>query len=811
MKKLTLTTFVIAILTTMAFSKNLTQTVRGTLIDYDSKLPLIGAAIMVPGSNPIIGTTTDVNGNFRLDNIPIGRVTLQLMYLGYETKTFSNIIVNSGKEVVLDLSMQESVVKMDEVVVKANKNKGEALNSMALLSARSISPEETKRFAGGFDDPSRVVSNFAGVSYTPDGSSDIIVRGNSPKYLQWRLEGIEIPSPYHFDDQNASFGGLSALNNNLLASSDFFTGAFSPEYGNVLSSVMDVKLRNGNNEKLESTFGLGLLGTDITLEGPIKKGYAGSFLVNYRYSTATLLIESGLIEFDGTPNYQDATFKFNLPTKNAGTFSIFGLAGLSNMKVKNLSPDVIASPNGKAAESDIKTEYNKNNYLLNAGINHVYTINNNSFIKTTLLYSGNGISDDIYKSKIVKVDNSEGDYLTDSLINRKHDFANLIDRTIYRGALTYSNKLNAKNKIQIGTKYSYYNYNYDQSILLNDTSAMFNVVDFAGSAGAITNFMSWKHRLTEDITLVAGVYNNNVLLNNKYTIEPRLAFNWKINKTSSFHAGYGNHSTMESIHHYFTKVEGDDGNISQPNKNLGLLKAHHYVVGYENRFTKNLMAKVELYYQDLYNLPVENNDTSYFATINEGIDYRYVDLVNKGTGKNYGVELTLERFFDKNYFFLVNTSLFNSTYKSLEGIERNTRYNNNFLCNILVGKEFTKLGAKKNKTLAVNGKIFFGGSQKYIPLLRDNQGNLNVNPETNEYWDYSKAFDKSLDKMYTINLSLSYKVNRPRATHEIFLDLQNLSDYRGRIYEFYDENEPNSIGYLKQMQFIPNLMYRVYF
>jgi hypothetical protein len=257
MKKIISTTLIIAVFTTLTFSQNLKQTVRGTIIDNDNKLPLIGAMVIIIGTDPLIGTATDVNGIFRFDNIPVGRIAVKLSYLGYEPKTISDIVVNSGKEVVLDLSMQESVTKIDEVVVKAYKKKGEAVNEMMQLSTHPITLEETKRFTGGMDDPARVVSSFAGVASTPKGSSDIIVRGNSPKYMQWRLDGAEISSPYHMDDQNSSFGALTALNNNLLATSDFYTGAFSSEYGDVLSCVYDVKLRSGNNEKFEMTGGIG--------------------------------------------------------------------------------------------------------------------------------------------------------------------------------------------------------------------------------------------------------------------------------------------------------------------------------------------------------------------------------------------------------------------------------------------------------------------------------------------------------------------------------------------------------------------------
>ncbi|MCX6271784.1 MAG: TonB-dependent receptor, partial [Bacteroidetes bacterium] len=722
MKKITLTILLTAMVTTLAFNQNLSQTVRGTILDADSKMPLIGANIIIVGTKPLIGTATNLNGRFRLENVPIGRINLQLSYLGYESKYISDIIVNSGKEVVLDLTMQESVVKLNEFVVVANKNKGEATNEMSLISSHSVSLEETGRYTGGMSDPSRVVSNFAGVACTPDGSSDIIVRGNSPKYMQWRLDGIEITSPYHFDDQNASFGALTALNNDLLATSDFYSGAFSPEYGDVLSSVFDVKLRTGNNEKFEAAAGLGIMGTDITVEGPFKKGYAGSYLVNYRYSAISLIKKLGLVDVAGVLDYQDATFKVVLPTKKAGTFSFFGLGGVNGFSMRNMKASDLDTP-GKIKSADISRDYDKSAYLANLGMNHTLTINNNSFIKTSLSFSENGFNDDVFEMKIIKIHNSTGEFLNDSVGERTASFRSRIANSAYRGAITYNNKFNAKNKIQIGTKYTLSVYDYNQSMFNATAAALINVTDFRKNVSSVNNFISWKYSLNEKITIISGVHNMNVLLNNKSTLEPRVAINWRINSTNSVHAGYGNHSQMEKIQNYFTRIVQPDGSVTEPNKNLGLLKAHHYVIGYEKHFTEQLVAKAEVYYQHLYNLPVENNDTSYYATINEGIDYRYVALVNKGTGKNYGLEITIERFFNKNYYFLINASLFESKYKSLEGVWRNTQYNGNYLGNILCGKEFKNFGKKQNQTIALNAKIFFGGGKKYIPLLRDALGN----------------------------------------------------------------------------------------
>jgi len=798
MKKIITTTLALLTFLNIMYSQGLTQTLRGNITDIDTELPLIGAQITILDSEPLIGTTSDENGDFRFENIPLGRTSLQLSYLGYENKTIPSIEVKSGKEVVLKLQMQESTIRMEEVIVKANQNPGEALNDMALISARSISAEKTERFAGGFSDPSRIVSAFAGVATSNDGDNDIIVRGNSPKYIQWRLEGVEITNPTHFADQNAARGGISALNNNLLATSDFYTGAFSPEYGDALSGVYDLKLRTGNNEKLEATLGVGLLGTDLTLEGPFKKGYGGSYLLNYRYSTISLISDIGLVDIDGLFNFQDAAFKVVLPTEKMGTFSMFGLGGISSFSLEDVKASLQQTPGDNPMGTDVREDYDKGTSLLNVGINHFLPINNSSYLKTSLSYSSNTIDEEVFETQ-------------DSLSPTILDFENRLLQSTYRLALTYNNKINAKNKIQIGTKYSLFGYDYKQSWFQDDIGSRFTLVDFDENVGTLRNFASWKHRVNEDITLVAGIHNMNVLYNKKSTIEPRVALKWQLNPTNSVNIGYGNHSTMESIHNYFAKVENERGEITEPNKDLDLLKANHFVLGYEKRFSSNFSAKVEAYYQHLYNLPVENDNSSHYATINEGLDFRYVDLVNEGTGKNYGVELTLERSFSNSYYFLVNASIFSSKYKSLENIERNTQYNGNYLVNVLFGKEFEKMGKKKNKTLSLNAKVFFGGGKRIIPLLRDTEGNLAVDPTTDRYWDYDKAYQQKLDDVYTVILSASYKINKPKATHEIFINLDNLTNTKAKLSEFYDADAPDSIGHIQQFGFFPNLMYRVYF
>lgn len=811
MKKRTTTLLLIAWCTCHAWCQQLTQTVRGTVLDTDSKQPLVGVGIVVLGTDPRIGTTTDAEGNFKLSNIPIGKITLQLFYVGYENMSIPNIEVNSGKEVVLNLNMQESVLQTEEVVVEANKDKGEAMNDMAMVSARSISADDSKRYAGSFNDPARVLANYAGVASSQDGSNDIIVRGNSPKYVQWRLEGVEITTPNHFADQSAVGGALSAINNNFLAASDFYTGAFSPEFGDVLAGVYDLRLRNGNNQKFEAGLGVGILGTDVMLEGPFKKGYGGSFLVNYRYSTVTLIDKMGLIgNIGGVPKFQDGAFKLVLPTKKIGEFSLFALTGSSSFLLKDVKPGIWELPGDRSALADISEDYEKKSYLVNTGLNHTLPLNEKGFLRTSLSYSVNAIQDEIVEFRKYKIYGTSGEFLRDSLVNSMVSFDDKLNKSTTRFATTYNHKFDARNKIQIGTKYALFGYDYRQNQFLPTTGTKEAIIDFHENIGTLRNFVSWKHRFNSQLAFVAGVHNMNVLYNQKSTMEPRLAFHWRLNHTNSLSLGYGLHSTMESINNYFAKIRQKDGSVVEPNKQLDLLKAHHYVLGYEKRFSANLMAKAEVYYQDLYNVPVENSDTSSYTTLNEGLDFKYVALVNKGTGKNYGVEVTLERFFARKYYYLLNGSLYNATYRAMDGVERNTQFNGNYMVNFLCGKEFDQLGKKKNQTLVLNLKVFFGGGKKIIPLLRDDQGNLAINPAQGKVWDYGKAYQNKLEDIYSITLSASYKFNRPKTTHEIFVNLDNITDNKGKLAEFYDATQPNSIGYRTQFGLFPNLMYRLY-
>lgn len=757
-----------------------TQIVRGTVIDKDSKSPLAGVNVIMLNSNPIVGTSTDADGNFRLGNVTIGRINLKFSFMGYEPKTVPNIMVESGKECILNVELTESLAQIDEVIVNGGRKRGEVLNEMSLLSSRTFTVEETKRYAGSLDDPSRMVSAFAGVTNDPEGLNEIVVRGNSPKGIQWRLEGVEIPNPNHFSFESMTGGPINALSSNMLATSDFYTGAFAPEFGNVMSGIFEMKMRTGNNEKHEFTLGVGALGMDVAAEGPFKKGYGGSYNFNYRYSTLALLDNLKLVDFGGVPKYQDLSFKVNLPTKKAGNFSIFGLGGLSGINVS------IADAN----EIEIEKGYQECQFGI-VGLNHIYQINTNSFLKTTLSASNNGARLS-FESRF------------DDELFREVNHGSWYKNTL-AASLKYSNKLNSKHRIILGAEYKHFFYNMLDENYFKQEEKWKENINLNKNAGLFEAYASWKYRIASNLTMVSGLHYINFLLNNSQAIEPRAALKWEVTPRSSFNLGYGKHSMTESIVTYYSNVYDANWNKTTPNLDLDLTRANHYIFGYEQRIMKNLNSKIELYYQDLYNVPVENLDSSNYSILNEQHGYIQRALVSKGNGRNYGLEFTLERFFQNSYYFLFTTSLYKSEYKTLNNVWLNTRFDGNYAFNFLVGKEFVIGDPEKGRILNLNTRFMYNGSRKHLPL------DLEASREVNySIYDYTNPYTHRLDDVFQMNLTVSMKFNRQNTTHEIFIDVFNLMNSKAKVSEYYNPYK-HEREYGTQMSMLPNIMYRIHF
>lgn len=765
---------------TLSFSQDLTQTIRGTVIDADTKVPIIGARVVVIDSDPIQGSVTDIQGEFRIDKVTVGRTGILITSTGYREIRLPNVLVLSGKETVLNIEMIEDIKQLEKVVVSAQKDKSESINKMATVSAKTFTVDETNRYAGSLNDPARMVSGFAGVTGNAEGDNDIVVRGNSPRGVLWRLEGIDIPNPNHFSGEGSTGGPVNTLNGSMLANSDFFSGAFAPEYGNALSGVFDVKFRQGNNEKREYTFSAGVMGIDATLEGPFKKGYRGSYLVNYRYSTIALLDKAGLLDFNGLPIYQDASFKFVLPTKKFGTFSLIGLGGISHIE---------------QTDEDDSTGFVHGIYDFGAnmgvvGLKNTYIVNPKVYVKS-------------YVSASTSFNGGEGQFLNkDSVLflSEREGFRN----NYVKAQSIVNYKANAKNIFQVGGTYTHLNYNFFYEDDYDEDGIMKSFLKSSGDADMMQSFVSWKYRPGNDLTIVSGLHHTHFFLNDNYTIEPRLGVKWQMSKRQDVSAGFGMHSRLEAISTYMYNQLQDDNTYYYPNKNMDFSKSMHFVLGYGFQPTENLHVKSEVYYQHLYNIPVEDDSTSNYSMLNTTQGIPNVHMVNKGTGRNYGLEVTVERFFYNNFYYLITGSLYKSEYTALDGITNNTRYDANYAANVLLGKEF-KFGKKGNKVFGLNTKVSLIGGNRYTPI--DLQASKDAG-YTIRKWD--EPFSAKGDDIFFINLGLTYRADMKRASHSFKIDIQNLTNNQAVVYEYYN-SRTESIETSRQLSFIPNLIYTIKF
>lgn len=762
------------------------QTVRGVVRDIETNQPLIGVNVILYGSDPLVGASTNEFGEFKIKHVPLGRSTFKVTYLGYKSRSITNIAINSGKEVVLDIAMEESLQSLNQVIVKADIDKSKALNEMSLVSSKSFTVEETSLYAGSFNDPARMVSSYAGVSSgQDDAENQIIIRGNSPRGLLWRVEGIEVPNPNHFADDGASSGAISILNSNMLTNSDFMTGAFSAEYGNAFSGVFDIKLRNGNNEKKEYSLKAGFLGLDTSIEGPFRQKSGknipnASYLLSYRYSTVALINALGLGVDDQIrdPGFQDIAFKVHVPTSNAGVFSLWGMGGLSKAE----DSQVVDLPNQQAI---IRGEdiYN----IGVTGLSHDYNLSDNAFLETKASYSSTKY--EYYIENVI-----DQNVIVEDDERYKND--------VLRVSTTFNKKINAHHTTKAGVIFSHLRYQLDSEGRFGDGLTLLYESDEKGSTNMWQGFVSHKYDISDRLTLTGGVHYLRLGLDGQQNVEPRFGLNWRFKDNQALSFGFGLHSRREETSLYFTKLVLPDSSLIQPNTQLDLAKAQHYVLGYDRNFGREFHLRIEAYYQYLYDIPVAAGPNNIHSSINEENAYIRTPLVNEGTGENYGVELTFEKFLTKGYYFLLTGAVYRSYYE-VNGKKYDSQYNGKYNTGLVAGKEFS---LNKNRVFTIGLEGILTGGKRIFPV--DLEASI---AEGTTVYDVNKPYQRRLQDYNRLDFQIAYKKHRKESTHEIKLDVQNLTGNENVYYEQYSRQQQAVVplGYLGQL--IPVLSYKVTF
>ena len=729
------------------FAQNLEQTIRGKIMDKQTLELLSNVTVkLVPGNHV---SFSDSLGRFYFHKIPLGRYSISFSRLGYLPASIPNLELRSGKEINLPIELEEAPQFLREVIVVSERAKDRAKNEMAMVSTRQFSVTEANRYAGGFQDPARMTLNFAGVTNAgSDQNNEIIIRGNSPKGLLWRMEGIEIPNPNHFGDgQGSTSGIISMINSTSLANSDFMSGAFPAEYGNASSGVFDLRFRRGNNEKREWMAQLSVVGIDVASEGPIGKN-GGSYRAGARYSTLELLLKSGLININSgnfKPAYRDLNYTIDIPLKKAGLLTFWGLAGANDTEdEKSTTKDYSNSAMGAFGLS----------YKLPFKKGHLSTV----LALTT------------ESANVSKIELMANAWKTTR--DQLYRYPNV------RLNATYVYKWNASLTAKFGINISQLSFELKDDRW--DGKKIVNYLNESNSTYYIQQFGQIIKKWTPVFQTTFGLHAYQFELNQSKAIEPRMAISIDNHSGGRFGVGIGWHSRIEPISTYLFKKYIANGNFFQPNKNIKPSQALHQVVSYDQRIGENTRLKVEAYIQNINQVPIDTAMNGLFSLVNYTSGIPNQVLENTGKGINKGIELTLERFLADNFYYLVTASLFDSKFQNKDLVWRNTQFNNLFAGNILVGKDFQ---LAKQKSLSINVRYLLRGGNRYIPinLAESIKRNATVNVP-------AKAFESQYPNFERYDFSLAYRINKLNHTWSFRLDLQNIFNTKNIIEERYDSN-----------------------
>lgn len=786
-KMIILLGLVVAAMTVKA--QTATQTIKGTVLDEQSGNMLPLATISLEGAGVSKMVLADSLGVFKLKNVPLGRQTIRVTLVGYEEAVVRNIEVTAGKEVQLEIRIRESIKKMDEVVLKSGKQKFKAINETAVVSARQLSMDEAVRYSGTRNDPSRMAQNFAGVSGSNDARNDIVIRGNSPAGVLWRMEGIDIPNPNHYSTLGSTGGPVTILNTNTLKNSDFITSAFPSQYGNAVAGVFDLRMRNGNNEKYEFLGQIGFNGFEFGAEGPLSKKNKSSFLLNYRYSFIAVVQKLGLSVGTGnaTPYYQDLNFKVNIPTKKAGTFSLFGLGGESHINFKAADED---EDNLYATSDGSLRDRNFTSLTGVTGFTHTYFFNPTTSGKFLLAVAG--------------MDSKYDEVFYNSNREDTRAFYKKNTQVKTSAGYTLNKKFSSKDQLTAGIVADKSHLKLRQDYIPDGDSVLTTFFRTDVNVWLLRGYANFSHRFTDKLSSNLGLYYQAFTLNDKQSVEPRWNIKYQLRPNQSISFGTGLHSQTQPLEIYYYQTKNSSGQTELTNKDLGFVKSIHNVIGYDINFSKNLRFKAEAYGQYIFNAAVEKTPSS-FSMLNSGADFYFPDktnLVNEGKGYNYGLEFTLERFLHKGFYYLVTTSVFQSKYKGSDNVWRNTAFNTGFVANMLAGKEF-KMG--KKGTVGIDTKVAYAGGQPYTPFdLAASAAAGYVVFKTNE------AYSLRNDAYLRWDLKFSYARNGKRVTQKWYIDLQNMTS-RENVYIKTLNPQTGKTNMINQIGFFPNVNYQITF
>ncbi len=699
------------------------------------------------------GTLTDSLGLCFWDN-PATLTNLVISHIGFQSQHISLTPKDSFPLTVL---LEPNPYTFPEVWIMNLADDQPATPPFTTLSAISFNLQQSSHFPASFSDISRVVMNYAGITHETDIMNQLVVRGHSPKGIQWHLDGVEIPNPNHFAEAGAGGGGINAISSQLLEQVDFLHGAFPAQYGNLTSGAFNLQLRRGSTDRTHHRLSLGLLSNEFTTEGPFKKGGKASYIANLRLASFSLLDDLGINPLGEVepPSFQDLAIYLNFPSSKWGNLSLFGLTATSHSREWN------AVPYTKELDGTSHNWRNKNDYFLSLWqLTHKKTLGDNWLIKNTLSLAMN--------SQV---------YQEDSL-DSVGEVQPIGDHNIHLSTLVLATTLNyyaqANWRLQSGVSFIHQPFDFDiQDIDVGFTHRT-SYIDAQGSTYRISGYTQAELQLIPRWTFVPGIHMIHYGQSLQTFLEPRLGLRWKLKKNQWVSFGAGLFSKMEPLAQHFLQTYDDKGEFSLPNEHLGVTRSWQMMLGYERQLSSYLQLKLEAYYHRLFDIPVSNEGDLVLSSLNASNAFiispiqGVVPLENNGNGKNYGIDVTLDGKFS-SAFMLATLSIYQAKFNLGRGPYLNSRFNGNFASSLKIGKEFT-LG-RNNVLLSMT--VFWNGGQRYTPIDLSSSRLFGTYIE-----DKSQIFTSRVPAYLRWDSSARWERKTKKGVQALTVDIQNMTNHR---------------------------------
>jgi hypothetical protein len=767
--------FLLAFSNLMHAQNEPTQTIRGRILDAVTNAPIPSASIVLSGKTD--GIASDTEGSFRLEKIAVGRYELTAKCIGYQSITLQNIVLESGKETVLDLKMSASNTVLESLEVSSSTP------SLSKLSRpETINMETLQRVPANFSDVGRMLTNIAGVASESDAANHFSVRGLSPNAMQWYLEGAEIVNPNHLsnaatqtDRATQNGGGVSIFSTNVVERADFYKGALPTDGGNALGAIVDVHFRVGNDEHQETTLGVGLIGFDFSTEGSFSKKSKASYLINYRYSTVGLLAKMGVPLGDEASAFQDVSFKMRFPTKKMGIFDVFGMGGISeNVFVHKKRAEWLTQKDSQ----DITFK----NQMGAIGASHLMRLGETKTVwESVVVLSG------LQNSRL-----SVGYNSAETLV-RFYDFKSINRKLYIKTRLNHQFKAGylvagVVIKNEFVDDNDFYQYDYLKNPNSQDSEksggqGMFYMpfADFSGNFGE-----KWSYSV--------GLRANHFTYINKTSIEPTAVLKRNLRDNESIKLSYSRQSQLMTPSFYFNPFWNS---ILTRADALDFIKSDNVNLTYNKQLTNDVQLTTSLFgqfYSNVYSYQYGNNYESW--TLLDNLtpfgDYGLIGI--NGKAQTFGIEANIAQNHLKGWFWQFNTTLFDASFREVNATKsRSLEHNNRFIVNAYFGKEWT-LGSRQNKFLGFGSRTILRGGN----VQRLNADNFNT-PEL-----------KQLKPYFRTDVNVYFKKNHRKWSSIVQLDIQNATNQENEQSYYYDRFL-NKLTPQYQLGLLPNLSYKISF